>query len=1357
MTTDDDRDALLRLLLADEGLDAAPASIPPRPAGAAPVLSYAQERMWFLSRFEPEGSALNIRLAVRVRGELDLDALRRAVAAIVARHDVLRTTIVDEAGDPRPVVHDAPALPFEVVDLGAEPEALDTRLAADGGRPFDLAVELPIRVMVYRIGPGDHVVTIVMHHIASDGWSIRVLSNELDTLYTAFAAGGSSPLPPLPVQYADYAHWQRTAQDDERMRRQVAYWKEQLAPPLPTFEIPPDFVRPKRHSVAGAATVRHLDAELASRLRGVAHRSGATLFMVLAAAFDVVAARHAGEDDVVIGIPVAGRVRPELEPLIGAFLNNLVLRTDLSGDPTFIEVVDRVRTASLAAFDHQDVPFERLLAELQPQRDLARTPLFQVFFNMLELASMASPVTSMGGLEHELLAEPEPDAKFDLTMYVDADDQGITLRCVYNRQLYDAGTMEEFVDQYAQLLGAVVDDPDLPISRYSLQTARGRAIAPDAAAPLDATWHGSVHGAVRRHAGERPDAVAVEDRRGRWTYRELAAGVGELSAWLRMHHIRHGDVVAIHGHRSATLVWAVLGVLASGATYVVLDPAYPPARLARYLRIAKPRGWVGLAEAGEPPPEVAELLDDLGVTARITLPPSGAPPTLGGASAAPAMADTVEPGADDPACLTFTSGSTGTPKAVVGRHGSLTHFFPWMSERFEVGGDDRFSMLSGLAHDPLQRDMFWPLWLGATVVIPDPDQLGEPGWIAGWMARERITVAHLTPATGQLIAEGAGSSSSAPAAPLALRRAFFIGDVLTRVDVERLRGLAPSAQVVNLYGTTETQRASGYHVVDHTDMSDVPRRREVLPLGVGMPGVQLHVRTAAGSPAGIGEIGEIVFRSPHLALGYLGDPEGTARRFEHPADSPGERTYRTGDRGRLRLDGQVEFMGRGDHQVQVRGFRIELGEVEAALRRFDDVAQAVVRREQATADAARLVGYVVLRPGASTDGRQLVRRLRAELPVHMVPAEIHRLDALPLTPNGKLDAGRLPSGPAVHPAGEEPNDELERLLVDLWREVLGRDDIGVHDDFFELGGFSLLATRLFARVEERTGTRLPLSTLFESPTVASLAEAMRTGGWKSQFTSLVAVQPKGSAPPLFYVAPYTISVLQFSYLAGELGPDQPVYGFEPQGLDGRLPAHETVEEMAAHYIAEMKVIQPTGPYTLAGHCSGAWVAFEMVRQLEAAGETLRTVIVVDRGPPGVRIPIRHPFRSALKRAAYYFRDGRLWHSLAWKVRMGLMRLRTVRQLQSPLVRRAEQVRDQHRAALGAYRGGRISHGLVLVRSDEWIQLHDAEWYDRWADVTDGEIRTVSVPGTHATMLNPPFVAELARQLRQFLPAPQPQG
>ncbi len=1165
---------LLALLLAEEGVELSESAAIPRRApelqGEAP-LSWSQERLWVIDRMAPGTSTLDIPASVRLLGQLDREVLARCFAEIVRRHESLRTRFVEFGGVPRQVIdpptpQDGPPRAFAqpLIDLAALSaagwEAEMHRLAAeDTHRSFDLARGPLFSTVLIRRSPDEHALLLNIHHIVTDGWSMGVLIGELSALYPRVAAARRegrpfARLPELSVQYADYAVWQRERLGaDQGFAEQLAFWRTSLSG-VPALELPTDHPRPAVQTFRGGSEMRILPAQLAASLAELARAESGSPFMVLLAIFSLVLGRHAGQDDFAIGTPIAGRGRAELEGLIGFFLNSLALRADLSGDPSFRALIGRARDTALGAYANQDVPFERLLGELTVERDLSRTPIFQVLLNMLNLPRAEA---EFEGLTIEPISVPEVESKFDLTIYATEHPEGLVLRLVYNADLFGPERMRELLAQLEGALAQALAAPDRPISRIRLRTAAADTLLPDPKAALDATWHGSVVDLFRAQAARRPERPAVIDRAGSWSYGDLAEATARIAAGLLRPRdgapgLSRGDRVAIWAHRSAPLPAAVLGALAAGGAFALLDPAYPAERIVAMLDLAEPRAFVRLEAAGPLPAEIDEWLTRKGAI-RLDLPVGGASAVL---AALPPVPDggmePIEIGPDDPALVAFTSGSTGAPKGIVGRHGPLSHFLPWQCAEFDLGQDDVFSLLSGLAHDPLQRDLFTPLSLGATIAVPDAADIATPGRLAAWMAEARLSVAHLTPAMGQLIAESAelAAARGGPIEIPSLRRALLVGDALTRLDVSRLERIAPNLTCINLYGSTETQRAVAYHVVERTrskgELSSAPERlaaaegarrsggaeenspagargarREILPLGRGMKDVQLLVLDPAGNPAGFSEVGEIAVRSPHLAAGYLGDPELTRARFvpaphAAAAGNPADRMYKTGDLGRYRPDGEVEFVARADAQVKIRGFRIEPGEIEAALARHPGVREAVVVARvdgtagagaAGTAETKRLVAYFVPAPGAAEPTpEELGEFLRARLPEYMVPALWLALERLPLTPNGKIDRRALPAPRAATAAAAEyvaPRTDTERAIAEVWREVLGIDRVGRNDKFFALGGHSLLLVRAHGRLAERLGREIAVIDLFRHPDVASLGRFL-DGGDESEIKQVEA-------------------------------------------------------------------------------------------------------------------------------------------------------------------------------------------------------------------------------------------------------------
>jgi amino acid adenylation domain-containing protein len=1113
-------------------------------------LSFAQERLWFLHHLEG-GAAYNMPLALRLAGPLDPLLLGRALSEVVRRHETLRTRFALRDGEPRQVIDPASRGLLPLVDLAALPAAIReneaARLSAEEIRlPLELENGPVFRARLLRLEPAEHRLLFTVHHIAFDGWSMSVLVRELGTLYPAFAAGRPSPLPDLRVQYADYAVWQRGGLAGEALKGHLAYWQRALAGAPTGLDLPLDRPRPAAPRFAGGRLRRVLPGELAGRLEAAGRRRGATLYMTLLAAFGALLSRLSGQDDLVVGSPVAERTRVETEPLIGVLLNTLALRLDLSGEPTFEQLLDRVRETALGAYDHQDLPFERLLPEVRSGRETGGARLFQVFFNMLNFPRAA---VELPDLSVDVLSVPELPARFDLTLYArNPTETGgeIVLDLVWNADLLTQVRAAGILDQLVALIEQAAATPGEGIKAYDLVTPAAAAVLPDPRQPLSAAWDGSIVEHARQVAKRDPEKTVVKDAAGNLlTFSALEARSNQIAHALLADDIGPGDVVAVWGHRSAGLVEALLGVWKAGAAFAILDPAYPAPRLVKSLAVAAPAAWLRLAAA---PPIPREVQSFLAADCRlgVDLPAPGEAPLAGSPEHDPGVAI----GPDDLAYVAFTSGSTGAPKAILGTHAPLSHFMRWHAETFGLGPDDRFSLLSGLAHDPLLRDVFAPLWTGATLLIPDPDELGTPARLLAWMVEERITVVHLTPALAQWIADEDGVVPNGATLP-ELRRAFFGGDVLTRRDVARLTALAPGVLCVNYYGATETPQAMGFHVMAEAGTAEPGR--EIVPIGRGIDGAQLLVLGREGRLAGIGELGEIHVRTPYLSLGYRGDEEMTRARFTtNPfTGDPGDRLYQTGDLGRFLPGGEVELAGRADSQVKLRGLRIEPGEVEAALLRHPEVREAVVAARGDVEDSTkRLLAWFVPTGPTAPAAAELQEHLRGLLPAFMVPSLLMPVAAIPLTPNRKVDLRALPE---PEPEGSEagyaaPRDALESALAEIWTDVLGAGRVGLDDDFFALGGHSLMATQVFARTGSVLGITPPVRWIFEAPTVRGLAErigrALREGAGP-EVPPLFPV-PRETAPPLSFAQ-------QRLWFLDWLQPGSPWYNIPSAlHLEGRL-------------------------------------------------------------------------------------------------------------------------------------------------------------------------------------------------------------
>ena len=1063
-------------------------------AGQAKIYptSDPQRRLWFFEQLEPGSSVYNNCIVLDLVGDVDLEALEGALRAIVARHDTLRTTFSVVDGLPVQVVASASDATIVRVDLVAEPAAareaeLERRLDEEARRPFALTQGPLFRALWVRTDEDRGVLALTIHHIVSDGWSLLLLLRELATAYADCVAHRPVSLPPLPLQYGEHALVQQERLGGQTLTDQLAFWRSVLGGDISPLELPTDAPRPRVQSYRGRSQSVALSDELAGALRQLSRNRDVTLFMTLLAAFGMLLGRLCGRDVVTVGAPIAGRTRAEVEGLIGFFVNTLPMRVDFSGDPSFEELVARVGRMAKGAYANQEVPFDRLVDELHVERDLSRTPLFQVLLNMLNFSAQTS--VELPGLRIALRSIPQTTSKFDVTVYVATRGEGLTLSAMYNADLFGETRMRELLAQFVFLLEQVAKRPDLPVAAHSLVTGTAATLLPDRAQPLSAPGREALPALLSRRAGDFRDRVALEGPAGSWSYGQLEARACRLAHRLLGAGLRRGQVVGVYARRDPLLVCCLLGINKAGGAFAILDPAYPAARLAACWNAAAPAGLIALEGAGEPGDALEAELRRRPMQLRFHLSLSA----LDGEYASlPAEDPGLDLRAEDPAYVNFTSGTTGGAKAVLGTHGPLVHFLDWHTRTFALGPDDRFALLSGLSHDPLLRDVLTPLWVGASLQVPDPGQVGEPGWLASWLSRQGVTIAHLTPAMSELVRSGAGEQQVGER----LRLAFFAGDVLTRRTVRRFLEFAPNATCVNFYGATETPQAMAYHVVAR-DPEDASDPASVVPVGRGIDDVQLLVQNARGGAAGVGELGEIVVRTPHLAAGYLGDEELTHERFvSDPFPSrPGDRVYRTGDLGRYRPDGAVEFAGRADTQVKVRGFRVELGEIEAALREHAGVEDvAVLAREAADADL-RLVAYVVRAGRQPPETTALRQHVATRLPSHMIPSSFVFLPSLPLTPNGKVDRRALPilEGQAElqQKACVAPRTATEKAVARIWGETLSPSvPVGVDDNFFDLGGHSFSAARLIAALRSAFEVDVGLRTLFERPTIAGLSEAI---------------------------------------------------------------------------------------------------------------------------------------------------------------------------------------------------------------------------------------------------------------------------
>jgi amino acid adenylation domain-containing protein len=1030
-------------------------------------LSFSQERLWFIDKLE--GSRhFHMSSVLRLRGNLDKMLLEHVFQQIINRHEVLRTIIRDDQGVPYQQVtpKDLWRLDYHkpVVD---DQSGLESLIKSEVYRPFDLANDSMLRAKLVNVSENEHVLILVMHHIASDGWSVSLFIKEFVELYSASNEGRQPVLPDLPVQYSDYAIWQREYLEGALLSGKMVYWREKLKG-LASIDIPTDHPRPIQSENTGSTFNAVVDLEISSRLKALSQKEGATLFMTLLAAFKLALSRYSGAEDICVGTPIANRTQSETEALIGFFINTLPLRTSLDGDPTFLELLHRVKATTMDAYTHQEVPFEKVLDVIRPDRNLNRSPLFQVFFNM---ANQPRTSIALKDVEIEQMKFAERESKFDITLYVLETDQGMSLQCLYKTSLFNADTIATLMKQYVGLLEQIVSNPSVRLSKFDLLTGKEPARLHLEAAHC--SYNVTVIDLVAACVGNNPEQIAIADASDAYTYKEVWELSSSLASLLQSHDVAPGDPVAVFCERNALLPLAMLGILKSGACFCVLSKASPQNQVLKHLGVVKPRLILDLdvrdqeiytnGEAGLTEVKVIKLKTSKNWLKRyFSEYQSWQPPVLSSASTAYQI---------------FTSGSTGAPKLVEACHGSLVNYVRWQQQEFALTSMDRFSMLSGLLHDPIMRDIFVPLSIGGTLCIPEQALIGSGG-LFHWLNVQQITVANLTPSLAQTVI------TTSEGVLQFLRYVFYAGEPLKSNLVNALRTIAAKAVQINLYGATESQQALSYYRVAGNHAGG-----KHLPLGKGILNTELLVLRSLGEQAGVGELGEIAIRSPYIASGYKNDPSLTNRKFiNNPTtDNALDRIYLTGDLGRYSTTGDILFEGRADRQVKIRGYRVELAEIEYVLLKHKDIVAEAVAEIRNTGNDNILVAYLVSQQGFNK--KELRRRLEEELPAYMLPEHFIVIDRLPLTPNGKLDRKALPEIRDADIIKEEyvaPLTETEVALVEILQDVLGMERIGLADNFYELGGNSLQSVQVVARLKKQ-GLSLKVIQVLKTPVIGELA------------------------------------------------------------------------------------------------------------------------------------------------------------------------------------------------------------------------------------------------------------------------------
>ncbi|QAW05417.1 nonribosomal peptide synthetase DhbF [Bacillus subtilis] len=1317
-------------------------------------LSFAQRRLWFLYCLEGPSPTYNIPVTVRLSGELDQGLLKAALYDLVCRHESLRTIFPESQGTSYQHILDADqACPELHVTEIAEKELSD-RLAEAVRYNFDLAAEPAFRAELFVIGPDEYVLLLLVHHIVGDGWSLTPLTRDLGTAYAARCHGRSPEWAPLAVQYADYALWQQELLGNEDnpnslIAGQLAFWKETLKNLPDQLELPTDYSRPAEPSHDGDMIHFRIEPEFHKRLQELARTNRVSLFMVLQSGLAALLTRLGAGTDIPIGSPIAGRNDDALGDLVGLFINTLVLRTDTSGDPSFRELLDRVREVNLAAYDNQDLPFERLVEVLNPARSRATHPLFQI---MLAFQNTPDAELHLPDMESSLRINSVGSAKFDLTLEISEDrladgtPNGMEGLLEYSTDLFKRETAQALADRLMRLLEAAESDPDEQIGNLDI-------LAPEERSSMVADWqsvsekipHACLPEQFEKQAALRPDAIAVVYEDQALSYAELNERANRLARMLISEGVGPEQFVALALPRSLEMAVGLLAVLKAGAAYLPLDPDYPADRIAFMLKDAQPAFIMTNTKAANHIPPVENVpkivLDDPELAEKLNTYPAENPKNK----------DRTQPLSPlNTAYVIYTSGSTGVPKGVMIPHQNVTRLFAATEHWFRFSSGDIWTMFHSYAFDFSVWEIWGPLLHGGRLVIVPHHVSRSPEAFLRLLVKEGVTVLNQTPSAFYQFMQAEREQPDLGQA-LSLRYVIFGGEALELSRLEDWYNRHPEnrPQLINMYGITETTVHVSYIELDRS----MAALRANSLIGCGIPDLGVYVLDERLQPVPPGVAGELYVSGAGLARGYLGRPGLTSERFiADPFGPPGTRMYRTGDVARLRADGSLDYVGRADHQVKIRGFRIELGEIEAALVQHPQLEDAaVIVREDQPGDK-RLAAYVI--PSEETFDTAELRRYAAErLPDYMVPAAFVTMKELPLTPNGKLDRKALPAPDfAAAVTGRGPRTPQEEILCDLFMEVLHLPRVGIDDRFFDLGGHSLLAVQLMSRIREALGVELSIGNLFEAPTVAGLAERLEMGSSQSALDVLLPLRTSGDKPPLFCVHPAGGLSWCYAGLMTNIGTDYPIYGLQARGIGQREELPKTLDDMAADYIKQIRTVQPKGPYHLLGWSLGGNVVQAMATQLQNQGEEVSLLVMLDAYPnhflPIKEAPDDEEALIALLALGGYDPDSLGDKPLDFEAAIEILRRdgSALASLDETVILNLKNTYVNSVGILGSYKPKTFRGNVLFFRSTIIPEWFDPIEPDSWKPYINGQIEQIDIDCRHKDLCQPEPLAQIGKVL-----------
>jgi amino acid adenylation domain-containing protein len=1336
------KNATLDKWLARKGKGTPRPSISKMPDETPKPLSHGQERLWLLQQLYPENPFYNYAHAYHFKGKLNVEVLIQSFHEIAQRHDVLRTNfqkeetqIVQKVKPEISTTDFVEIIDLKSLDFSEQQIKINEYKDAAARQHFDLENDTLFSIKILVLGEEEYILLFSIHHIIGDRWSLRVINEELAHIYKKSTEDSPIDLKPLPIQYADYSYWQR---NQKISPNDTEYWLKQLAGELPVLKLPTDFPYPTRPTFEGKNLSRIFSIELSQKLKKLCQDWDITSFALTLAAYKTLLFRYTGQTDLLVGTPFTNRDKLVLEKLVGFFNETLVLRSDLSDEPTFLELAKQVKQTTMDALAHKNMPFDALVKKLKPERIGTSNPLFQVMF----LYNSEMPSTKFGNdLELEESMIDVGVAKFDLTLFVNEKGNQMEAIFEYAKDLFEEATIERMVGHLEKLLNSIVENPNQRISEFSLLTEREKSQILNDFQNIPVTHSNKekvptqIHHFFEKYAQETPNQTAVVFENNQLTYRELNEKANTVAAALRNEGIGRDMPVGLYTNRSVNMMVGLLGILKSGGAYVPLDPEYPEERIEFMLEDAGVTVVLSQEEIkGQLPKTDAKIIS---IETVIDKPSSIKQPTI---------KESTSKVGDNLAYIIYTSGSTGKPKGVPITHQNLIHSTTARFDFFEHQ-PSAFLLLSSFSFDSSVVGIFWSICSGGTLVLPPKRIEQNMQAMAGLISKHQISHTLMLPSLYTLLLEHADADQLE-----SLNSVMVAGEACFPTLVWQHFQILPNAHLYNEYGPTEATVWCTAHKMTKEDA------KGLVPIGKPIANTQNYILDRNQNLVPIGVAGELYVGGKGVAKGYLNRPELTATRFfQNPfSENPKDRLYKTGDLVRYRSNGMIDFLGRVDHQVKIRGHRIELDEIKSIILQYPNVQEAVIQ-VQKEGNHQKLNAFLT----SKGDISDLKNWLKTKLPDYMIPARFVVLEEFPRLPNGKINLNALPQPTeSIQPTEnfEAPKTETEKILAQIWESILNINPIGIHDNFFGLGGDSILSIRVIAQAMKKE-IKLAANHLFEYQTIAELANFLdkkaKNGNVKTAdtgFSSVVGLSTGGSKKPLFCVHSGGAHVFFYHNLAKHLGNTQPVYALQPKGLDGANDFHRSIENMAEYYISEMKKVQPEGPYSLLGTCFSNAVVLEMTHQLKAEGEEVAMLTIVDSGPAHLSSAKIRGEKQTTKRLANMVQKGN-WKGIQKKLKHRAIRIKQklVAPLQNDQERHLQQTINSLNNLYKFYNWKPFDGKVHFIRSSEFAQRPDKEFHLRqWQKLAKKGVDVHVVEGHHLTLFDEPEVQGLANHLKEAL-------